>query len=163
LSAAPYDYVRTLYRVLLAYAAVAIAILVVGLVEFVHYEPYGQTTGSAAHIVGVYRYNLNTQTTSGSDQSVFARNQTFAVVVDWSSLPKNITVDARWYDSFGDVVGRVGPGTPADLGGRSTIPVPVPNGFQFMLPGDYIFVVERLQNGDPVEVLARRIVLVERT
>jgi hypothetical protein len=30
------------------------------------------------------------------------------------------------------------------------------------LPGNYTFVVERLQGGVPVEVLARRIVLVER-
>jgi hypothetical protein len=33
---------------------------------------------------------------------------------------------------------------------------------QHNLPGDYTFVVERLQGGVPVEVLARRIVLVER-
>ena len=44
---------------------------------------------------------------------------------------------------------------------RSGIPVAAPAPFNRNLPGRYIFVVERLDNGVPVEVLARRLVLVE--
>ena len=98
----------------------------------------------------------------GSDRSSFTRNQDFAAVVQWEGLPGDLTVDARWYDTFGNVVGRVGPSTPSKLGAQSVVPVIVPQGLHHNLPGHYTFVVERLQNGVPVEVLARRIVLVER-
>jgi hypothetical protein len=42
------------------------------------------------------------------------------------------------------------------------VPVIVPPGLHHSLPGHYSFVVERLKDGRPVEVLGRRIVLVER-
>ncbi len=86
----------------------------------------------------------------------------FAAVVDWSSLPADVIVDARWYDSFGNVVGSVGPGTPLQLAGQTVIPVRVPPGYHHVLPGHYLFVVERYAGGVPVEVIARRVVLVER-
>lgn len=161
--AAPYDPVRTLYRTIFVFGVAGLLILAVGLVEFIHFEPATQTTATAARIAGVYMYDPATKTTSGDDMSSFARNQPFAAVVDWSSLPPNMPVDARWYDSFENEVGHVGPGTPAQLGATSTVPVSVAEGFQHNLPGHYIFVVERLEGGQPVEVLARRIVLVSRT
>ncbi len=160
---ATYDPVRTLYRALLVFDLVAILILAVGLVEFVHFEPPGQRTGLKATIAGVYQYDPATHTTSGPDQGSFPRTQLFAAVVDWSTLPPNITVDARWYDSLEAEVGRVGPGTPAELAGQTIVPVGVPSGLKHNLPGQYLFVVERLEGGVPVEVLARRIVLVERS
>ena len=162
MSSAPYDQVQTLYRTLLVFATVAVLILAVGLVEFVYFEPPGQTTGAKARIVGIYAYDPTTGTTLGPDRSAFGRDQELAAVVDWSGLPSNLSVDARWYDGFGTIVGRVGPSTPAELGHHSTIPVTTPAGLHHNLPGQYTFVVERLQNGLPVEVLARRIVLVER-
>ncbi|HUZ86278.1 MAG TPA: hypothetical protein VNF26_04955 [Candidatus Baltobacterales bacterium] len=158
-----YDQVRTLYRTILVFATVGVLVLIVGLVEFVHFEPPAQASGAQARIVGVYLFDPTTGATSGSDQGQFARTQQFAAVVDWSSLPGGITVDARWYDAFGDVVGRVGPGAPAQLAGHQVVPVVVPSGFHHSLPGSYTFVVERIQDGIPVEVLARRIVLVRRT
>ena len=161
--AATYDPVRTLYRALLIFAAVGIAILAVGLVEFLYFEPPGQNTGANAHIVGIYKFDPATQKVSGPNKSSFGRSQIFAAVVDWSSLPQNITVDARWYDSYEVVVGRIGPGTPAQLAGKNAVPVGIPSGLKYNLPGQYIFVVERLSGGVPVEVLARRIILVERT
>jgi len=162
LPTAPYDQVRTLYRTILVFATVGVLILIIGLVEFVHFEPPGQASGAKARIVGVYVFDPATGTTSGSDESQFAHTQQFAAVVDWSSLPGGIEVDARWYDAFGDVVGRAGPGTPEQLAGHQVVPVVVPSGFHHSLPGSYTFVVERLQDGIPVEVLARRIVLVQR-
>lgn len=159
----PYDQVRALYRTLLVFATVGVVILAVGLVEFVYFEPPGQGSGAKARIVGVYVFDPATGTTSGPDQSEFARTQQFAAVVDWSSLPSGITVDARWYDAFGDVVGRAGPSTPDQLAGQRVVPVVVPRGFHHSLPGRYTFVVERIQGGVPVEVVARRIVLVQRT
>jgi hypothetical protein len=161
--ATPYDPVRTLYRALLVFDVVAILILAIGLGEFLYFEPPGQTTGVKATIVGVFQYNPATHSTSGSDRTTFARTDEFAAVVDWSTLPQNITVDARWYDSFEAIVGRVGPGTPAQLATQTTVPVGAPAPQQHNLPGQYVFVVERLQNGVPVEVLARRIIVVERS
>lgn len=155
--------VRTLYRTLVMFALVAAVILAVGLVEFVYFEQPGQTSGAQARISGVFQYDPTTHTTLGSDRSAFARMQEFAAMVDWSSLPNNITVDARWYDAFGELVGHVGPGTPAQLAGQTIVPVVAPPGFHYNLPGRYTFVVERLNSGVPVEVLARRVVLVERS
>ena len=162
MSVAPYDQILTLYRTLLVFATVAVVILSIGLVEFVYFEPPGQTTGATAHIVGVFAYDPATGTTHGPDRTTFARTDEFAAVVDWSQLPRDIVVDARWFNSFGSIVGRVGPGTPAELGPESTVPVIVPSGLHHSLPGHYTLVVERLKDGRPVEVLARRIVLVER-
>lgn len=159
--AAPYDPVRPLYRALVVFDIVAILILAVGLGEFLYFERPGQATGFKATIAGVYQYDQTTHMTSGPDRSTFTGREDFAAVVDWSSLPPTMTVDARWYDTFGTVVGRAGPGTPADLKDQTTIPVLTPTPFERNLPGRYIFVVERLDNGVPVEVLARRLVLVE--
>jgi hypothetical protein len=158
----PYDQILTLYRTLLVFATVAVVILSVGLVEFVYFEPPGQTTGATAHIVGVFAYNPAAGTTHGPDRTTFARTDEFAAVVDWSQLPPDIVVDARWFNAFGSIVGGAGPGTPAALGSQSTVPVIVPSGLHHSLPGHYTFVVERLKDGRPVEVLGRRIVLVER-
>ncbi|TAN35100.1 hypothetical protein EPN29_00285 [bacterium] len=162
MDAASYDQVRTLYRTLLVFATAGVIILTIGLVEFVHFEPPGQSSGARARITGVYEYDPATRLTYGPDQSGFARTQDFAAVVDWSSLPPGITVDARWYDTFGDIVGRVGPSTPDKLVDQTVIPVSVPQGFKHSLPGRYTFVVERFNGDVPVEVLARRFILVER-
>jgi hypothetical protein len=158
-----YDPVRTLYRTLILFAAIGIVILAAGAFEFLYFEPLGQTTGVQAHIVGVYEYDPSTQKTSGPDKHTYARNEHFAAIVDWSSLPNDITVDARWYNSFQVVVAQVGPGTPAQLANQTVVPVAVPAGLKYNLPGQYIFVVERISGGVPVEVLARRIVLVVRS
>lgn len=157
-----YDQLRTLYRTLLAFATIAVLILCVGLVEFVYFEPPGQSSGLKAHIVGVYRYDAATHQTAGDDQSQFARTDQFAAVVDWSSIPGSLTVDAKWYDDFGSIRGSAGPAKAAELSSDAAIPVLVPSGNRFVLPGRYTFVVERFQNGMPVEVLGRRFVVVER-
>lgn len=158
----PYDWLQTMYRTMLGYGAVAILILVVGLVEFVHFEPPGQVSGSHARIVGVFDYNHLANSTYGPDSNRFPRSQEFAAVVDWSSIPPGTEVDARWFNGFGETVGQVGPATPLDLPNPSIVAVRAPKGLTHNLPGHYIFVVERLQDGQAVEVLARRIVLVER-
>ncbi len=156
------DPVRTLYRTLLAYGAFAIIILVAGVAEYVHFEPFTSSAGLHAKVVGVYAYDTATQQTSGSDRERFARNEQFAAVVDWSGLPDNTTVEAVWFDSFENVVGSVGPGTPSQLRNQTIVPAKVPQGLKYHLPGQYIFAIERLDNGRPVEVIARRVVDVER-
>jgi hypothetical protein len=159
---APYDQIQTLYRTLLVFATVAMLILGVGLVEFVYFEPPGQISGARARIVGVFEYGPATGHIVDGDKSSFSRNQEFAGEVSWAGLPGDLSVDARWYDGFGSIVGRIGPSTPSELGNDSIVPVIVPQGLHHNLPGHYTFVVERLKDGLPVEVLARRIVLVER-
>jgi hypothetical protein len=162
-SSVSYDQLNTLYRTLLLFATVGAVILAIGLVEFVYFEPPGQASGIKAHIVGVYAYDPNTKTVIGLNRSEFPRTEEFAAEVDWASLPPNLIVDARWYDSFGSLEGQVGPAKPPDLSSNSVIPVEVPPGYHFVLPGRYTFVVERLKDGVPVEVLGRRFVVVDRS
>ena len=162
MNATTYDQLKVLYRTLLVFATVGAVILAIGIIQFVYFEPLGQTTGVQARIVGVYQYDPATKTTIDGDRSEFPRTEEFAAKVDWSSLPNNLIVDARWYDSFGSLRGQVGPGSPSSLADKSVIPVDVPPGFHFVLPGRYTFVVERIKNDVPVEVLGRRFVLVDR-
>lgn len=164
MSAVAYDQLRVLYRTLLVFATVGVVILCIGLLQFVYFERPGEHTGVKATIAGVFKYDLATKTTSGRDRSEFARTDNFAAVVDWRSLPAKLIVDARWYDTFGSMRGSAGPAHPADLVAESTIPVEVPPDLHYVLPGRYTFVVERIgQDGVPVEVLARRFVVVDRT
>jgi len=157
------DQLRTLYRTLLVFATVGVVILAIGLVEFAYFERPGQSSGARVHIAGVYQFDPESKQPVGPDRSQFPRTEEFAAVVDWSSLPSNLVVDARWFDSFGSIQGQVGPATPPELATHSVIPVEVPPGLHYVLPGRYTFVVERLQGGVPVEVLGRRFVVVERS
>ena len=162
MSSVTYDQLRTLYRTLLVFATVGVLILATGLVEFAYFEPPGQTTGARAHIAGVFKFDPVSKQTVGADRSEFARDEEFAAVVDWTTIPANLTVDARWYDSFGSIDGQVGLSTPPELTSDTVIPVQVPPGYHYVLPGTYTFVVERLKDGVPVEVLGRRFVVVDR-
>jgi hypothetical protein len=160
--ASAHDPVNTLYRIVLAYGVIAVLILIAGAAEFAYFEPFSKSSGLEVHVVGVFEYDPATRQTSGPDQRTFTRGDSFAAVVDWSGLPNNITVQAVWFDGFENVVGGVGPGHPSELATSTIIPALVPQGLKFHLPGEYIFAVERLNGTLPVEVLARRIVLVER-
>lgn len=163
MSAVTYDQLRVLYRTLLVFATVGAIILSLGLVQFVYFERPGESSGIHASIVGVYKYDPSTGQTSGGDRREFGRSEQFAAVVDWSSIPGTVIVDARWYDTFGSIEGAVGPAPAADLAANQVVPVKVPENYRFVLPGRYQFVVERLQDGVPVEVLARRFEVVDRT
>ena len=156
------DPVRTLYRTLLAYGAFATLIVVAGVAEYVHFEPFTSSPGLHAKVVGVYLYDPATKQTSGPARESFARNEQFAAVVDWTGLPDSPTFEAVWFDSFQNIVGSVGPGTPGQLRNQTIVPAEVPQGLKYHLPGQYIFAIERLDNGRPVEVIGRRIVYVER-
>lgn len=156
-----YDQLRVLYRTLLVFATVGVVILVIGVIQFAYFEPLGQASGAQARIVGVYVYNSSTGQIEGPDRSEFPRDVEFAARVDWSSVPSNFIVDARWYDTFGTIRGEVGPGSPQSL--PEVVPVLVPEGYHYVFPGRYTFVVERIRNGVPVEVLGRRFVRVDRS
>ena len=158
-----YDQLKVLYRTLLVFATFGVVILAIGVIQFAYFERPGQASGAKATIVGVFVYDPTTGQTVGPDRAEFPRDVEFAAKVDWSSLPANLIVDARWYDSFGSLRGEVGPGTPPSLADKSVIPVVVPQGYRYVLPGRYTFVVERFENGVPVEVLGRRFVLVDRS
>ena len=161
-STIPADDVRPLFRAILAFGALALVILTVGFAEFVYFEPPGQRTTTQARIEGVYAYDASAKNVTGSDRDSFNRDEGFAAVVDWASLPPDVVAGARWYDSFGDVVGSVGPAPAAQLQDRSVVAVESPSGGERNLPGHYLFVVERYSKGQPIEVLGRRIVVVRR-
>jgi hypothetical protein len=163
LTSVTYDQLRVLYRTLLVFATVGVVILAIGLIQFAYFERPGQASGIHAHIVGVFKYDPTGGKTSGPDRTEFQRNEQFAAVVDWNSVPGKVTVDARWYDTFGAIEGHVGPAPAEDLVNQSVVSVAVPQGYHYVLPGRYTFVVERLQGGVPVEVLARRFEVVDRT
>jgi hypothetical protein len=163
LSSVTYDQLRVLYRTLLVFATVGVVILTIGLIQFAYFERPGEASGIHARLVGVFKYDPTTAKTSGPDRTEFHRDEQFAAVVDWSSVPANVPVDARWYDTFGSIEGYVGPAAAKDLVNPSVVPVAVPQGYHYVLPGRYTFVVERLQGGVPVEVLARRFEVVDRT
>ena len=163
MSTSSYDQLHTLYRMLLVFATAGAVILSIGLVQFVYFERPGEGTGVTAHIVGIVQFDPVTMKTAGPDRSEFPRTDVFAAIVDWSSVPSQLVVGARWYDTFGSLRGEVGPGHPGDLTAYSVVPVKVPPDLHFVLPGRYTFVVERMdEDGVPVEVLARRFVLVDR-
>ncbi len=163
MSSVTYDQLRTLYRTLLVFATVGVVILTIGLIEFAYFERPGEASGIHARIAGVYKYDPASGKTAGPDRTEFRRSEQFAAVVDWTSVPGSTIVDARWYDSFGSIEGQVGPAAASDLVNHPVVAVAVPQGNHYVLPGRYTFVVERLQDGVPVEVLARRFELVDRT
>ncbi len=156
------DEIRPLYRAVVVLGVAAIVILSAGLVEFFHFEPLGQRTGTAVRLRGVFAYDPASGRVSGPDRSQFTIDQDFAAVVDWGSLPPGLVVGARWYNGFGTVVGSAGPRPAGQLVGHEIVPVKVPPGLSRNLPGEYVFVVERYRGGQPVEVLARRFVMVRR-
>jgi len=158
--AAP-DEILPLYRAIKLVGALAIVIFAAGTVEFVTFEPPGQSTGAVARIAGVYAYDPAAKTVSGPPAERFARSQPFAAVVDWSSITTGTEVAARWFNSFGEVVGQAGP-APAESIGEAAVPVALPPGLRQNIPGTYLFVVERISRAQPVEVLARRLIVVER-
>ena len=158
----PADDVRPLYRVLLWLGAAGAVILAAGLLEFFHFEPLGEHTGTRAEIQGVYSFDPASGETSGPASERFRRDDSFAARVDWSTLPPDLPVGARWYNSFGEAVGRAGPAPAAQLVSHPVVPAELPEGQRRNLPGHYLFVVERFEGKLPVEVLARRIVIVER-
>ncbi|GAC1616288.1 MAG: hypothetical protein NVS9B1_26000 [Candidatus Dormibacteraceae bacterium] len=158
---APPDEIRPLYRAIQLVGLMAIVIFIAGLVEFVTFEPPGQASGTTARIAGIYAYNATAGATSGPSRLRFGRDEEFAAIVDWASIPPTTVVAARWFDGFGEVVGAMGP-APAGMMASPIIPVTRSRELRSNLPGTYLFVVERISGGLPVEVLARRLVEVER-
>ena len=157
------DNLRPLFRTVIGLGVAGLLILSVGLVEFFAFEPLGERTGATARVEGVYRYDPDSHQTSGASSTKFSANQEFAAVVDWSSVAASTVVGARWYNSLGTDVGGVDPKPASQMTDADrTIPVKVPEGFHANIPGEYLFVVERFRDGQPVEVLARRYVLVKR-
>lgn len=158
------DEIRPLSRAMLILGAVAIVILGLGLVEFFAFEPLGEHSGITVHVVGVFHYDLTTKETSGSDRVKFAATEDFAAVVDWSTVPGAVVVGATWINGLGETVGQLGPKPASQMTDADrVVPVKVPPGLTRNIPGEYIFVVERFRSGQPVEVLARRFILVRRT
>jgi hypothetical protein len=160
MTAAP-DEILPLYRAIRLVGVLAIVIFAAGIVEFISFEPPGQDTGAVAQITGIYAYDPAAKTVSGPSVERFQRAQPFAAVVDWASITPATEVAARWFNGFGEVVGQAGP-APAETIAETAVPVALPPGLRENIPGTYLFVVERISRGQPVEVLARRLIVVER-
>lgn len=155
------DEILPLYRAIRLVGLMALLIFAAGIAEFVSFEPPGQATGTMARIQGVYAYDPAAHQTTGDPKERFARNQPFAAVVDWTSIPATTTVAARWFDGFGEVVGQTRQQPAGQMPG-DPVPVALPKDLKQNIPGTYLFVVERISKGQPVEVLARRLIEVER-
>lgn len=153
------DEILPLYQAIVVVGIVALLVFFVGGVEFFLFEPVGQHTGLMARIEGVDLYRDGH--VEGSPRNEYSREEAFAAVVDWKSIPPELIVTARWFNSFGEIVGSVPP-APAGEMRPDPVPVNVPAGLDKNLPGTYLFVVERVEHGQPVEVLGREFVRVER-
>ncbi len=155
----PADEVGPAYRLMLALGVVGFVILAVGLAQFIHFEPPGQRTGLHAEIRGIYSYDLRNHQTVGGGKDHFRTDEPFAAIVDWETLPADLLVGARWFTGgFAIDAGGVGPARAGELAKGGAIPVNV--GAERFPSGRYQIVVERFARGRPVEVLARRSVLV---
>ncbi len=153
---------RPLTRTIQALGLVSVLILVAGFAELIVFEPLGQHTGTRARVTGVYAVEGSSGRPVGDPQTHFGRDQNFAAIVDWSSLPPAMTVSARWYDSLDQTVGGVRAEPASGLAARGVVVLERRSPeFHHNLPGHYTLVVLRHAGGQPVEVLARRTVLVE--
>jgi hypothetical protein len=153
------DETQPLFRLLLGLGVIGILILAVGLAQFVTFEPSGQRTGQVARITGVYDWDRESHGVTGPNKDHFRTDEPFAAVVDWSALPPTMLVGAGWFSSgFAVNAGSVGPHFAGQL--VSLPAVPVNTGDLRFPSGHYQFVVERYSKGIPVEVLARKTVLV---
>jgi hypothetical protein len=156
------DDVRPLYTTIRLLGLVGVLILVAGLADVLAFAPPGQHTGTQARIVGVYVYGPTTGRTTGDPRRIFGRDQAFAAEVDWGSLPPDMVVGARWYNSLDQAVGGVGPARAGTLAADHAVVVERGSSdSRHNLPGHYRLVVLRYSQGQPVEVLARQTVLVD--
>jgi hypothetical protein len=154
---------RPLFRVMLTLGVVAVVILGLGLVTIFRFAPPGQATGLKVHVLGVYPYDPVERRITDGPSTHFTRSQAFAARVDWSALPAHIVVGARWYNALDEPVGGVGPAAARTLAGQdAVVPVMTPAGLHGNLPGQYALAVVRYSRGQPVELLGRTVVLVER-
>jgi hypothetical protein len=152
-----------LYRLMLASGVVAVVILSLGLVTIFTFAPPGQHSGLKVRIIGVYPYDPAQHRVIGPAATHFPRTQPFAARVDWASLPGAVVVGARWYNTLEEPVGGVGPATAASLAAQNAlVPVMTPAGLHANLPGNYTLAVVRYSRGQPVELLGRDVVLVDR-
>jgi len=154
---------RPLFRLMLTLGVVAIVILGLGLATIFRFAPPGQATGLKVRVIGVYPYDPVQRSIAGGPSTHFSRNQAFAARVDWSALPGGIAVGARWYNTLGEPVGGVGPAPARVLAAEdAVVPVMTPPDLHANLAGDYSLAVARYSRGQPVELLGRAVVLVER-
>jgi hypothetical protein len=148
---------------MLTLGVVALVILGLGLVTLYRFAPPGQATGLKVRIVGVYPYDPVQHRITGAASTHFNRDQPFAVRVDWFGLPADVIAGARWYNALDEPVGGVGPASARTLAAEnSPVPVMTPPGLHANLPGPYTLAVVRYSRGQPVELLGRAVVLVER-
>jgi hypothetical protein len=148
---------------MLTLGVVALVILALGLVTIYRFAPPGEATGLKVRIVGVYPYDPVQHRVTGRPATHFSRTQPFAARVDWSSLPAGVVAGAHWYNALGEQVGGAGPApAPALAAQDSLVPAMTPPGLHANLPGQYTVAVARYSRGQPVELLGRAVVLVER-
>jgi hypothetical protein len=142
---------------------VALVILALGLVTIYRFAPPGEATGLKVRIEGVYPYDPVQHRITGGPSTHFSRSQVFAARVDWSGLPGGVVAGAHWYNALGEQVGGVGPAPARLLAAQDAlVPVMTPPGLHGNLPGEYTLAVARYSRGQPVELLGRAVVLVER-
>ena len=95
MTAAP-DEILPLYRAIKLVGVLAIVIFAAGIVEFISFEPPGQSTGMVAEITGIYAYNPVAKTVLPPVQPV-SEGMSLAI----RSRPRSVSPDlmpAIWDD-----------------------------------------------------------------
>jgi hypothetical protein len=158
-----FEDLRPLYRIMVALGVVGILILALGFAVLLRFAPPGQRSGYRAQVVGVFACDPSSCQPGGQPLTRFHRAQRFTAKVDWSGLPREMIVGARWTDSLDDDVGTLPPEPAGRLADEGTlIPISTPPEFHENLPGLYTLTVVRYAGGQPVELLARTSVVVLR-
>ncbi|WP_027344462.1 hypothetical protein [Hamadaea tsunoensis] len=140
---------RTPIIVLTALGAVAALILAAAAVALAVTWPPAHR-GSDPISLRYYAYDLATNSIGSTPRSTFSTGEIPAAAVDPLASDRSGALRATWYDAFGYRTAQAGRTGLADLAAH---PVPVST-TSAVPPGDYQFVLEELDAGRVVAVLA---------
>jgi hypothetical protein len=151
------DDLQAPFWTMLALGAVSATLLVLGLGNLIVASMPWAHTGLKVQVTGVYPYDPQAHTVSGTATTTFRSGELFAGRVSWDSLPATLEVGGVWYDSQQQQVTSPAPQEAGQLAAQQAV---VPMTDTRLLPGRYQLLVMHYVDGRPIEILGRRTVKV---